>query len=164
MSDLTCSYTHSNSSFANGEPVLKITRNFDKSWLDFNSSRRRQVDKNLGLVPKCVMPQSATISQRRFNDGRAGNPSNSVMLAPAYRPASIQFHIIQPVVVTYRRLSSTRRSQCSSSSFVCCKSVPPAPCTIHFGGPLVPELYIITNGCSNGNRSNTSSAGSLLTQ
>ena len=53
-----------------------------------------------------------------------------------------QFHIIQPQVVKKNNRSPGRRSVCSRCSLRCCSSVPPAPCTMHFGTPVVPEEYM----------------------
>ena len=45
---------------------------------------------------------------------------------------------------------------CSWCSFRCCSSVPPAPCTRHFGRPVVPEENNTYSGWSNGSRSKRS--------
>ena len=44
------------------------------------------------------------------------------------------------------------RSPCSRCSFTCSSSVPPAPCTIAFGGPVVPDENMTNSGWSNGRR------------
>ena len=38
-----------------------------------------------------------------------------------------------------RSCSPGRRSTCRRCSFRCCSSVPPWPCTMHFGAPVVPD-------------------------
>ena len=50
-----------------------------------------------------------------------------------------KFHIIQPVVVNQKNRSSGVSSSCSANAFLCSSTMPPCPCTIPFGSPVVPE-------------------------
>ena len=50
------------------------------------------------------------------------------------------------------------RSPCSRCSLRCSSSVPPAPCTMHFGGPVVPEENRMNSGWLNGKRSHPSAS------
>ncbi len=79
-------------------------------------------------------------------------------MQPVASPLTSQFHIIQPQVVKKNNRSSGVRSVCSRCSLRCCSSVPPTPCTMHFGTPVVPEEYITYSGASNGTRVNSSAA------
>ena len=61
-----------------------------------------------------------------------------------------KFHIIQPVVVNQKKRSAGVTSSCSASDFLCSRTIPPCPCTIPFGSPVVPEEYSTQSGWSNG--------------
>ena len=49
------------------------------------------------------------------------------------------FHIIQAVVVNHWTRSPGPTSQASPRFFMCSSKIPPWPCTIAFGRPVVPE-------------------------
>jgi hypothetical protein len=61
------------------------------------------------------------------------------MAAPAPMTLTSQFHIIQPVVVWNSTTSPGPMSACSRCSLACSSSVPPWPCTMHLGAPVVPD-------------------------
>ena len=50
-----------------------------------------------------------------------------------------KFHIIQPVVVNQKKRSPAFRSQCRCIFLRCSSRMPPCPCTIAFGSPVVPD-------------------------
>jgi len=50
-----------------------------------------------------------------------------------------KFHIIQPVVVNQKIRSPGFASKWRFIFFRCSKRIPPWPCTIGFGSPVVPE-------------------------
>jgi hypothetical protein len=60
-------------------------------------------------------------------------------VAPVSRAETSRFHIIQPVVVNQKNRRPGPRSQCSARNFRCSTTIPPCPCTIPFGSPVVPE-------------------------
>jgi hypothetical protein len=88
------------------------------------------------LVPKVVTPASPANSHSRSGSGW---PSYSTIAAPASRPPTRKFHIIQPVVVNQKKRSPGLRSLCSRAFFRCSSRMPPCPCTIAFGSPVVPD-------------------------
>jgi hypothetical protein len=55
------------------------------------------------------------------------------------RPETRKFHIIQPVVVNQKTRSPARASTCRCSFLRCSSRIPPWPCTIAFGSPVVPD-------------------------
>src|SRR4051794_24159910 len=60
------------------------------------------------------------------------------------------FHIIHAVVVYQSSASPGPRSQDSAWFFRCSSRIPPWPCTIAFGLPVVPEENTTNSGWSNG--------------
>src|SRR5699024_23572 len=69
---------------------------------------------------------------------------------PVNNAVTCEFHIIQPVVLYHINLSSGPTSKCSTELFTLSNNVPPCPCTIGFGMPVVPEEYTTHNGWSKG--------------
>src|SRR5919107_1482347 len=69
------------------------------------------------------------------------------------------FHIIQAVVLNHSSRSPVPRSQLKAWFFRCSSRIPPWPCTIALGGPVVPEEYRMNSGWSGGPGVNARSAG-----
>lgn len=108
----------------------------------------RQASRNGAEVPKYVVPVSAASRHSPPRSGSAGRPgsartaglpSKSTMVAPTAGPETRKFHIIQPVVVNQKNRSAGPRSWCRASIFRCSSRMPPWPCTIGLGNPVVPE-------------------------
>ena len=70
--------------------------------------------------------------------GHAGSPSIITIDARSSSAETSAFHIIHAVVVNHSRRSPGLRSQPSPRSLRCSTSMPPWPCTIAFGSPVVP--------------------------
>jgi hypothetical protein len=87
---------------------------------------------------------------QRAEIGWPGLPSNSTTGAPTSRPPMRKFHIIQPVVVNQKKRSAGVTSSENASDFLCSRTIPPCPCTMPFGSPVVPEEYSTQSGWSNG--------------
>ncbi len=58
---------------------------------------------------------------------------------PASRPPIRKFHIIHPVDVYQKNLSSSPTFTWSAISFRCSIMIPPWPWTMALGSPVVPE-------------------------
>ena len=74
-------------------------------------------------------------------DAEVGVPGAAVVehdRGLAVQAPTRKFHIIQPVVVNQNMRSPGRRSRCRRF-FSCSSRIPPWPCTIAFGSPVVPE-------------------------
>ena len=112
----------------------------------------------LADVPKHVTPACSARSHSVPRSGCPGLPSNSTTDASVSRPPFRKFHIIQPVVVNQKTRSSACRSTWRWSIFSISSRIPPCPCTIAFGSPVVPELYSTHSGWSNGTCANASSS------
>ena len=54
------------------------------------------------------------------------------------RTETRKFHIIQPVVVNQKTRSPSRASRCRYIFLRCSSRIPPCPCTIALGSPVVP--------------------------
>lgn len=90
---------------------------------------------HFGLAPRCVTPSLAATLHNLSRWGYPGLPSKATSPAPSTdRAAAAQFHIIHPSVEKNIRRSPRCRSQCSSSSFFCCKRVPLRCCCRIIGG------------------------------
>jgi len=61
------------------------------------------------------------------------------MVVPVRSPPTRKFHIIHPVVVNQKNRSPGPRSQWSETAFRCSSTMPPCPCTMGLGSPVVPE-------------------------
>ena len=90
------------------------------------------------LAPMQVIEVRSASSHRTPRSGYAGLPSYSTIAASLCRAPTTKFHIIQPVVVNQNMRSPGRRSRCMRF-FSCSSRIPPCPCTIAFGSPVVPE-------------------------
>ena len=60
------------------------------------------------------------------------------------------FHIIQLVLVYQLKRDDASRSRCKPRNFRCSRAMPPWPCTMPLGRPVVPLEYSTHNGWSNG--------------
>src|SRR5690348_12911328 len=150
----TASYTQRKPSAGSGAPVEPTPRNADRSASSRGTMPAlRQAIRNGAEVPKYVMPASAA---SRHNPAGSGAPSYSTTAAPTAGPDIRKFHIIQPVVVYQKNRSPGPRSWCSASIFRCSSRIPPWPCTIGLGNPVVPEEYSTYSGWSNGTGANSS--------
>jgi hypothetical protein len=99
----------------------------------------RQASRNGAEVPKYVMPDVSASRHSSPRSGAPGLPSNITIAAPTAGPDTRKFHIIQPVVLNQKNRSPGPRSACSARFFRCSSRIPPCPCTIGFGNPVVPE-------------------------
>ena len=70
--------------------------------------------------------------------------------APTSSADTSAFHIIQAVVEYQSSTSPRPRSHDSAWFFRCSRTMPPWPCTIAFGWPVVPEENSTTSGWSKG--------------
>ena len=68
-----------------------------------------------------------------------GLPSKSTIAASVSSTETRKFHIIQPVVVNQNTRSPSRQSRCRYIILRCSSRIPPWPCTIAFGSPVVPD-------------------------
>src|SRR5215210_7388261 len=128
------SYTQSKPSTGSGEPVEPTARS--PSHGTGRTSAFIDAPMNPALVPKVVTRASAANSHSRFG---SGCPSYRTIVAPASNPPTRKFHIIQPVVVNQKKRSPGDRSEWSRAFFRCSSRIPPWPCTIAFGSPVVPD-------------------------
>ena len=69
------------------------------------------------------------------------------------------FHIAHPVVVNHRTRSPGRVSRWKACVLRCSSRIPPWPCTMAFGSPVVPEENSTYSGWSKGTRSNSTGPG-----
>ncbi len=95
---------------------------------------------NDALVPNVVIPACSASAQRALRSGWAGLPSYSTIDASVASPPTRKFHIIQPVVVNQNSRSPACASTWRCIDFSVSSRMPPCPCTIAFGRPVVPEL------------------------
>src|SRR6185503_568858 len=128
------SYTHSNPSTGSGDPVDPIARS--PSHGSGRTPAFIDAPMKPALVPNVVTRASAAKSHSLAGSGW---PSYSTIEAPASRPPTRKFHIIQPVVVNQKNRSPGDRSECSRAFFRCSSRIPPCPWTIAFGSPVVPD-------------------------
>ena len=94
---------------------------------------------NAGLTPSIVGLVSSARAHWYERSGCAGLPS---IITTDARRSSVEtsaFHIIHAVVVNHCSRSPGFRSQLSAWFFWCSSRIPPWPCTIAFGRPVVPE-------------------------
>ena len=70
---------------------------------------------------------------------RTGRRRRSTTAEPTRSPDTQKFHIIQPVVVYQKNRSSGPRSKCRPRTLACSSRMPPCPCTMGLGLPVVPE-------------------------
>src|SRR5256885_6745471 len=61
------------------------------------------------------------------------------IVVPTSSPPTKRFHIIHPVVVYQKKISPGFRSRLSPTLLRCSRTIPPCPCTMAFGKPVVPE-------------------------
>ena len=111
----------------------------------------------LALVPKQFISASRANRHSASMSGWPGLPSYRQMVAPGSRQPTRKFHIIQPVVVNQNIRLPSCRSRCRKPFFSCSRRMPPCPCTIGFGSPVVPEENRMYSGWSNGTGSKVSS-------
>ena len=97
-------------------------------------------DRKAAEVPKVVVPVCAARSHSTFRSGWPGLPSYSTISASVSSTPARKFHIIQPVVVNQNTRSPFCASTCRYIFFRCSSRMPPWPCTIALGSPVVPEL------------------------
>src|ERR1700722_19865726 len=81
-----------------------------------------------------------------------------MILAPASRTETRQFHTIQLGEVYQKNVSCSPRSRLSDVAFRCSSRTPPVLCTIPLGRPVVPEENSTHSGWLNGIARGTSSA------
>src|SRR5919108_529647 len=106
------------------------------------------------------MPARSASRHSAPMSGWPGLPSYSTTVAPSSSPPTRKFHIIQPVVVNHRKRSAGPRSRCRASDFSSSRAMPPWPCTIGLGSPVVPDEYSTHSGWSKATASKAGSAGS----
>ena len=70
------------------------------------------------------------------------------------------FHIAHAVVVNHRTRSPGRVSRWKACNLRCSSRIPPWPCTMAFGSPVVPEENSTYSGWSKGTRSNSTVSNS----
>ena len=90
---------------------------------------------NDALVPNVVMPVSAA---RSHSTSPAGLPSYRTIEAGVSRTPTRKFHIIHPVVENQKTRSPSCASRCMCIFWRCSSRIPPCPCTIDLGRPVVP--------------------------
>jgi hypothetical protein len=130
-----------------GEPVEPTARSADRSaaWAGCTSAFR-QLAKNAAPAPKKVHRASPAKRQSVVQSGAAagppGLPSKTQIVVPASSPASCAFHMIQPVLLNQWKRSAVStvgpRSLCSVP-FRNSTRMPPWPCTMGLGSPVVPD-------------------------
>ncbi|SKY00232.1 Uncharacterised protein [Mycobacteroides abscessus subsp. abscessus] len=97
-------------------------------------------------MPKNVTSLSSQICQSLSASGANGCPENVTIVAPIRRPATWKFHIIHESAVCQKNTSPGPISLCSPSTLTCSTTMPPCPCTIPLGFPVVPELNSTHSG------------------
>ena len=110
---------------------------------------------NAGLRPKNVARVSSASCHWKDTSGYAGSPSIMTIEARVSSTETSAFHIIHAVVVNHWRRSPARRSQLNVWFFRCSRRMPPWPCTIAFGRPVVPEEKSTYSGCAKATGSNS---------
>ena len=100
----------------------------------------RQAIRYAGLTPTIVA--SVSLGQRHSppSSGHATSPSNITIEARSSSALTSAFHIIQAVVVGCRSRSPALMSHVIPMFLWCSSRMPPWPCTIGFGSPVVPLL------------------------
>jgi hypothetical protein len=152
--------THPNASGDSGAPVEPIAPSASRRASAFGSRFAfMHACRNGALTPRYVSRSSCASRHSVPRSGCAGLPSYSTTVEPTKSPPTRKFHIIHPVVVNQKNRSPGPRSRWSASDFRCSRTIPPCPCTIAFGEPVVPDEYRIQSGCSNATGSNSSGAG-----
>ena len=92
--------------------------------------------------------------------GQPGSPSSITIDARTSSAATSAFHIIHDVVENQSSRPPGFRSQLSACAFDSSRRMPPWPCTIAFGLPVVPDENSTNSGWSNATGSNASGPGS----
>src|SRR5690606_15744788 len=145
----TSSTIHRNPSTDSGAPVDPMARMADRSC----SAAGRifcfmQLCTNGAEVPKYVIRCWAASRHNVLRSGCPGLPSNSTTVLPTSKPDTRKFHIIHPVVVNQKNRSPGPRSSANAICLRCSTTIPPCPCTMPFGRPVVPDEYSTHSGCS----------------
>ena len=99
----------------------------------------RQPISSAGPAPisvGCVRSASRHCAER---SGYCGLPSSITIEARSSSVETSAFHIIQAVVVNHISRSPGWRSQLRPWFLKCSTRMPPWPCTIAFGSPVVPD-------------------------
>ncbi len=117
---------------------------------------------NAGPSPIIVGRTSSAIRHWLSRSGHIGLPSRHTIDAPVSNVDTSAFHIIQAVVVNHISRSPGPRSQLSTWFLYASRMMPPWPCTIAFGSPVVPDENSTHSGWSNGTGSATRSPRSLV--
>ena len=117
---------------------------------------------NAGPSPIIVGRTSAAIRHCASRSGHIGLPSRHTIDAPVSNVDTRAFHIIHAVVVNHISRSPGPRSQLSTWFLYASRMIPPWPCTIAFGRPVVPDENSTHSGWSNGTGSATRSPRSLV--
>src|SRR5690606_37988598 len=157
----TSSTIHRKPSTDSGAPVEPIARMADRSCSAAGRSFAfRQLCTYGAETPKYVIRCCAANRHSVFRSGCPGLPSNSTTAEPTNNPEISRFHIIHPVVVNQKNRSPGPRSSDIANCFRCSTTMPPWPCTMPFGRPVVPDEYSTHSGWSNGTGSNSSGAPS----
>ena len=156
-----CSSAQSNPSLGSGEPVMPSVRRWDRSTARAGSiPAARQDIRYAGLVPSSVTRASAAIRHCCRRSGKSGLPSTTTMAARRSSADIQMFHIAHAVVVNHSEQSPGRTSRWKACVLKCSSRIPPWPCTMAFGSPVVPEEKSTYSGWSKGTRSNATGAGS----
>ena len=92
--------------------------------------------------------------------GPAGSPSSITIDERTSSAATSAFHIIQEVVLNQSRRPPGFRSQLKACALHSSSRIPPCPCTIAFGRPVVPDEKSTNSGWSNATGRNASGPGS----
>ena len=123
-----------------GEPVVLITRSRDRS-ATFPGSTPAFIDAPMSAAPQPKWSARVSPTSRQISpaSGYAGLPSNITMVQPPRSPLTSSVHTIHPVLDTQKNVSPARMSLCSRSVLRCSMTIPPCPCTIAFGTPVVPD-------------------------
>src|SRR5512144_1750753 len=93
---------------------------------------------------------SAASLQREAWSGHARLPSYRTMVAPRRSPETWTFHIIQLVVENQKNRDRGCTSKWMPRNFKCSRVMPPCPCTMPLGRPVVPDEYSTQSGWSKG--------------
>ena len=121
----------------------------------------RQAITNAGLTPMTDGRVSAASRHCCARSGQAGSPSSITIELRNSSADTSAFHIIHAVVVNQNSRPPGFRSQPSPRFLTCSKRIPPCPCTIAFGSPVVPDEKSTYSGWSNGTAANSNGADSL---
>ena len=142
-----CSHSQSQHAGDSGEPAEPMARSADRSVMRRRSmfACRTPVWK-AALAPKKVTPVSPTNCHRRVQSGDsvlpAGWPSKRQRVVPPSSPPTCRFHTIPPVDAYQWNRSPVStvapRLLCSVLSLSDSSTMPPWPCTMGLGRPVVP--------------------------